>query len=298
MSCLRQEVGEQAVNTWFGIVARAVRYHDATWLVGDFNMSLWRVVPALRTRGCGVNVVAWYAWQMEGCTGARRAENGRIHFDSTIIMVCKSCQSIDRAMSDQNLDDPDHVTRRKYPGDSIHGSGVSRPMDKWEEGQGYVMTSYKGGLKTAQEALSHVHHGHGDPELPNVKQKFIDVHQWDGQASMHSWQSRGPRQEKPAWALWKGGGHMLLLAYVNGRPRRSDEAETRREERSIARGAGPGSKIRAKSYAGSTRTRGHGAAPQQQPSQQPPPPPPPAAAASSSQWTSSSWHSWSRGSWQ
>ena len=34
-------------------------------LLGDFNMSLWRVVPELRSRGVHASLVAWYPWAAE-----------------------------------------------------------------------------------------------------------------------------------------------------------------------------------------------------------------------------------------
>ena len=245
-----QEVGIDAVNTWFDKLAGAIQFHDVTWMVGDFNMSLWRVVPALRHRGCGVNVAAWYGWQMVGHRGTRGHGEGCIHFDSMAILVCKSAQWIDRAMSDANLEDADENTRRQH-------EGADKPMDQWPDGQGYLIDSYKGGIHSAQESLQILHGSGGKPELPKLKQKFIDVHQWDGEASMAAWQRNQPRLQKAAWVLWTGGGHMPLLVYLNGRPRRSDAAELAREERSILRGAGPGSEVRARIHAarGTARPR-------------------------------------------
>ena len=47
--------------------------HRVHVLMGDFNMSLWKVVPELRSRGVPAHLAAWYPWLTE--TGAPAADS-------------------------------------------------------------------------------------------------------------------------------------------------------------------------------------------------------------------------------
>ena len=37
--------------------------HEVDVLMGDFNMSFFRVIPELRSRGATIDLAAWYPWK-------------------------------------------------------------------------------------------------------------------------------------------------------------------------------------------------------------------------------------------
>ena len=43
-------------------MARLCRDFNVDLLLGDFNMSLWKVVPELRQRDVPARLLAWYPW--------------------------------------------------------------------------------------------------------------------------------------------------------------------------------------------------------------------------------------------
>ena len=44
-----------------------IQRFDVQVLMGDFNMSLFRVIPELRSRGATIDLAAWYPWKsLEG----------------------------------------------------------------------------------------------------------------------------------------------------------------------------------------------------------------------------------------
>ena len=56
----------QANDVYWPFLADKLREHHVQVLMGDFNMSLFKVVPELRSRGCPVQLVAWYPWRNTG----------------------------------------------------------------------------------------------------------------------------------------------------------------------------------------------------------------------------------------
>ena len=52
-------------NFWVWLVEKIIE-HDVRVLMGGFNMSLFRVIPELRSRGTTVDLGAWYPWKLPG----------------------------------------------------------------------------------------------------------------------------------------------------------------------------------------------------------------------------------------
>ena len=46
---------------WF---SEKIQQSKVQVLVGDFNMSLFRVIPELRSRGALIELGAWYPWKL------------------------------------------------------------------------------------------------------------------------------------------------------------------------------------------------------------------------------------------
>ena len=55
-------------------MAKEMKYHEVQVLMGDFNMSLFRVVPELRSHGIQATLISWFPW--------RTAESGEVMADS------------------------------------------------------------------------------------------------------------------------------------------------------------------------------------------------------------------------
>ena len=80
-------------------------------------------------------------------------------------------------MGDANVEDQDSSTSRQRLADD--NAQTPRAMDRWPSGQGYPISSYKGGLPAARASLQ-VIHGCGDDEeaeLLKIKQNFVDYDQ-------------------------------------------------------------------------------------------------------------------------
>ena len=50
---------------FWSMLANEMRYHGVHVLMGDFNMSLFRVVPELRSHGIQATLVSWFPWRAE-----------------------------------------------------------------------------------------------------------------------------------------------------------------------------------------------------------------------------------------
>ena len=55
--------GQQMLEMCWGLLSEKIRIYEATVLMGDFNMSLFRVIPELRSRGSVIDLGAWYPWK-------------------------------------------------------------------------------------------------------------------------------------------------------------------------------------------------------------------------------------------
>ena len=52
-------------NEFWGWLANHLNHYAVHVLIGDFNMSLFKVVPELRSRGIEANLVSWFPWRSE-----------------------------------------------------------------------------------------------------------------------------------------------------------------------------------------------------------------------------------------
>ena len=61
-------------NLWPWL-ADMIKQYGVHVLMGDFNMSLFKVVPELRSRGVPAAVAAWYPWRTKGNTPQTMADS-------------------------------------------------------------------------------------------------------------------------------------------------------------------------------------------------------------------------------
>ena len=62
---LKQRSAERLSSFWDAL-ADAINYYSVRVVSGDFNMSLFAVVPQLRARGVMIHMAGWYPWQPVG----------------------------------------------------------------------------------------------------------------------------------------------------------------------------------------------------------------------------------------
>ena len=59
--------GPHKLNNYWDWLSDKIQVFEVQVLMGDFNMSLFRVIPELRSRGLVIDLCAWYPWKsLEG----------------------------------------------------------------------------------------------------------------------------------------------------------------------------------------------------------------------------------------
>ena len=56
--------GVQTLHNFWDRMCRYIIDYEVRFLVGDFNMALWRVIPEMRARGMQINLLAWSPWMV------------------------------------------------------------------------------------------------------------------------------------------------------------------------------------------------------------------------------------------
>ena len=60
-------LGSQRLEKFWNWLSKKIETFNVQVLMGDFNMSLFRVIPELRSRGAVIDLGAWYPWKsLEG----------------------------------------------------------------------------------------------------------------------------------------------------------------------------------------------------------------------------------------
>ena len=70
---------KQPLLEFWGWLAEKIRTHDVKVVMGDFNMSLFGVIPELRSRGVEIDLCAWYPWKASS-NGERMSDSCGIFF--------------------------------------------------------------------------------------------------------------------------------------------------------------------------------------------------------------------------
>ena len=55
--------GKQKLDLFWEWLSEKIKTYEVKVLMGDFNMSLFRVIPELRSRGAVIDLGAWYPWK-------------------------------------------------------------------------------------------------------------------------------------------------------------------------------------------------------------------------------------------
>lgn len=80
-----------ALNSFFDNLAEIILKYGVRVLTGDFNMSMYQVVPMLRDRKVAIHLAAWFPW-MKG---------GELQVDSCGIFLCGPCSRIQRVIDEE-----------------------------------------------------------------------------------------------------------------------------------------------------------------------------------------------------
>ena len=181
-------------------------------LIGDFNMSLFKVVPELRSRGIEANLVSWFPWRSE--------ESGRPMADSCGIFFVVRCDVSPSV--NPNIWDPEVwenlpvFSENAGPGQSIstylpkHGELCKKILDSL---QPLPMTIKEGdeSVEDASAVAGKVKDG------LSVKTKILQVSVFKYEGENHK------------------GSHFPLAVWTNAESRRSEQAYCERQKKSRAR---------------------------------------------------------------
>ena len=206
------------------------RKHDAFWkyladkcrrygvhvLIGDFNMSLFKVVPELRSRGVHAQLCSWFPWMSE--------EDHFLMSDSCgifFLMPCAVKRHISLDMVEKEFDKLIKLPMNGGPGQTLNTKSKSNiakikdsmiPVPVAEEGE-YEPGEYADAVAAPTTAQSAV----ADNKVFKVREKALDPNVWMYQGANHK------------------GSHFPLCAFTNSEGRRSEERFVKRQERQRAK---------------------------------------------------------------
>ena len=213
----KKHSGFATSNTSFWTeLADIIRGYGVQILAGDFNMSMFCVLPKLRELGLIANTAAWFPWV--------QMQDDRVQLDSCGIFLIGGVASVKTVHSYDdfanyhgrgtvNVREDDEAAE-----DDANAGSSSCAFLQFNNGQGYPSSSYlpKHNFDAQMRAaltFSVEDSGTGVPNrpLPPSKQKRCDVRLFD-----------------PDSLLFRSGVHMPLMVMLGKNSRRSEEAVTRR----------------------------------------------------------------------
>ena len=205
------------------------RMHDAFWkyladkcrrygvhvLMGDFNMSLFKVVPELRSRGIHAQLCSWFPWVSED-DHSLMSDSCGIFF----LMPCAVKRHISLDMVEKEFDKLIKLPMNGGPGQTLKAylpnskNNIAKikdsmiPVPVAEEGE-YEPGEYADAVAAPTTAQSAV----ADKKVFKVREKALDPNIWMYQGANHK------------------GSHFPLCAFTNSEGRRSEESFVKRQER-------------------------------------------------------------------
>jgi hypothetical protein len=291
---------------WWAGFRRVIERWDIDIVAGDLNMALWKVVPMLRQERV-VALVSAYAFlaatstvaiaegnedeassedNLDPASGSAEPQRASSTAEPATASAAAKKDELSRRYTKEELHamtpPPEvrsdscgiflfktakEIKRVKTVESFLLGSGLKT----FPTGQGYPYKSYKGGVDAVRETFLYSQDAFAatrdrgvlrdvrEPLWPPVKERHVDFGKFD-----------------PDNLLFRSGAHAPLMVWIGHQGRRSQERLQAREEKSIARNWGPGSKNRARSMhregkgpgpttftreRGDERTRDGGAAP-------------------------------------
>ena len=215
-------------DDFWGELATTLKDTGSRILAGDFNMSIFKVVPALREHGLIVDMVAWFPWlkndgtlKLDSCGIFVVGGAARISLYNTL-RVFETSQATQENSRGSGLSSLTAIAEEKASA-SESGSEVSveeqpkqpepERLSRFNAGAGYDLTCYlpkKKQLEAVRASLTRSALQKDDPSLnllPHCKEKRCDAKMFD-----------------PNQMLFRAGAHMPLIVFVGEKSRRTDEA--------------------------------------------------------------------------
>ena len=215
---------------WEELSETIIKY-DVRVLMGDFNMSLWQVVPQLRKRGLEIDMAGWYPWT---------TSDGTIMTDSVGIFMINvpGKYRLWCPMKEHGNGDGTYVVRNKKHGlDNVEITG-SLDVHLGTAGPGQSLKTYLPKKTSLWEKLKPSFEPSGasaraiaEYERFGGKQRHTLAEIRDKKLQADIWRYEGNHQ---------GGSHFPLFVLTEGTGRRSPEA-LRRRMRFMPHGSRPSS---------------------------------------------------------
>ncbi len=218
---------------WVWLVEK-IKEHDVRVLMGDFNMSLFRVIPELRSRGTTVDLGAWYPWKEPA--GAPMSDSCGIFF-----VNCPGDYQLHKGLGDLHADSETgilHLSQSAVAGEDVEG-GFDR-IDP-DGGPGMSLTTY---LPKWEKDLRRKF----EPSLTPSEASQLAVQEMNakgkGKAQALEFQQRQRtcikvREKRLQAKLWRcngqdfKGSHFPICAFTQNVCRRSPEKTKERSQKHL-----------------------------------------------------------------
>ena len=201
-------------------LANKLKEHNIQVLMGDFNMSLFKVVPELRSRGVPAQLAAWYPWRIHA--------SDQPMCDSCGIFMCVPCTVAPKM--GMNIFDEGWWKLNEHEPNGGPGQALFVYLPKADDIENKVRVSLEPAVAEgeAEESAKGKDKGKGKGKdkgkgkgkgKPNqrtglsVKEKMLDASIWRYQGKQHS------------------GAHFPLAAFTDNVGRRSEERYVERNKR-------------------------------------------------------------------
>ena len=195
---------------WLDLVSQIQKY-EVQVLMGDFNMSLFRVVPELRSNGVHATLISWFPWKAE--------DTGEVMVDSCgIFSLTKHTETVPSVLPNIWADDIKRLLPqlRKNAGP---GQTLETYLPKEVDGSKKIHDSLEPLPMTIEEE--------DETESAAVAARKKNPLKWKGKTlDIDEWKYKGTNHK---------GSHFPLAAWSGNQSRRSEEAFIRRANKQMAR---------------------------------------------------------------
>ncbi len=210
-------------------LAGLLRKYQAQIMLGDFNMSVFDVVPQMRSHGIIIDLVAIYPWSQ---TGQREP-----YSDSCAIWLLNGCSQISMTCGLGSFSS--NASGSRGSGSAEDGSRGSRPpeheepLPEFDKGQGYALTSHMPFDRSEFETALRANFTRSTDLDPNLLQGD-NIHR---NGLHYPWKQKPAKTSMwdPDGNLFRTGAHMPLLGFLGKAGRRSEGALLNREIKSRER---------------------------------------------------------------
>ena len=220
-------------DCYWPFLADRLREHHVQVLMGDFNMSLFKVVPELRSRGVPVQLAAWYPWRVYGSEEPMA--------DSCGIFMCVPATVTPQITA--NLFEEPWQTLDMHDANGGPGQTLKTFLPKAQENTAKLRDTFAAVVAERDNAAVAAGDGQGNQDKAVVDERDnAAVAAGDGQGNKGKGKGKGKRGRTPNQRtcltvrekrldpeIWRyqgtvhKGSHFPLAAFTNNVGRRSEE---------------------------------------------------------------------------